>query len=158
LRIAGSPLPRPLLQFAEQQAGRRRNQPEHRAAGRGCRRSAAHGPKAAEMAQTRMRTTRPVILSCSRHATQAARELGSDLVDYWWHITIKTPKCPDRYLDPTRNSAKNRNDLADRNAFVVANDLSFRAASALGVNASALSHSMRQRRNASGKSISLRVF
>ena len=45
-----------------------------------------------------------------------------------------------------RNSAMNRSDLADLNAFVaVANHLSFRAASAqLGVTASALSHSMRQ--------------
>jgi DNA-binding transcriptional LysR family regulator len=45
-----------------------------------------------------------------------------------------------------RNSAMNRSDLADLNAFVVvANHLSFRAASTqLGVTASALSHSMRQ--------------
>jgi DNA-binding transcriptional LysR family regulator len=45
-----------------------------------------------------------------------------------------------------RNSAMNRSDLADLNAFVVVADhLSFRAASTqLGVTASALSHSMRQ--------------
>jgi DNA-binding transcriptional LysR family regulator len=49
-------------------------------------------------------------------------------------------------LATERNSAMNRSDLADLNAFVVvANHLSFRAASAqLGVTASALSHSMRQ--------------
>src|SRR5246127_4619492 len=49
-------------------------------------------------------------------------------------------------LATERNSAMNRGDLADLNAFVVvANHLSFRAASTqLGVTASALSHSMRQ--------------
>src|ERR1700731_85456 len=49
-------------------------------------------------------------------------------------------------LATERNSAMNRSELADLNAFVVvANHLSFRAASAqLGVTASALSHSMRQ--------------
>src|ERR1700751_3015610 len=49
-------------------------------------------------------------------------------------------------LATERNSAMNRSDLADLNAFVVvANHLSFRAASTqLGVTASALSHSMRQ--------------
>src|ERR1700724_3005252 len=49
-------------------------------------------------------------------------------------------------LATERNSAMNRSELADLNAFVVvANHLSFRAASTqLGVTASALSHSMRQ--------------
>src|ERR1700726_2787118 len=49
-------------------------------------------------------------------------------------------------LATERNSAMNRSELADLNAFVVvANQLSFRAASAqLGVTASALSHSLRQ--------------
>jgi DNA-binding transcriptional LysR family regulator len=49
-------------------------------------------------------------------------------------------------LATERNSAMNRSDLADLNAFVVvAHHLSFRAASTqLGVTASALSHSMRQ--------------
>ena len=49
-------------------------------------------------------------------------------------------------LADERNSAMNRGNLADLNAFVVvANRLSFRAASTqLGVTASALSHSMRQ--------------
>jgi DNA-binding transcriptional LysR family regulator len=49
-------------------------------------------------------------------------------------------------LADERNSAMNRGELADLNAFVVlAVHLSFRAASAqLGVTASALSHSMRQ--------------
>src|ERR1700692_3689362 len=49
-------------------------------------------------------------------------------------------------LATERNSAINRSDLADLNAFVVvANHVSFRAASPqLGVTASALSHSMRQ--------------
>jgi DNA-binding transcriptional LysR family regulator len=49
-------------------------------------------------------------------------------------------------LADERNSAMNRGELADLNAFVVlADHLSFRAASAqLGVTASALSHSMRQ--------------
>src|ERR1700719_3084181 len=49
-------------------------------------------------------------------------------------------------LATERISAMNRSELADLNAFVVvANHLSFRAASAqLGVTASALSHSMRQ--------------
>src|SRR6201993_5242793 len=49
-------------------------------------------------------------------------------------------------LATERNSAMNRSDLADLNAFVVvADQLSFRAASVqLGVTASALSHSMRQ--------------
>jgi Bacterial regulatory helix-turn-helix protein, lysR family len=48
-------------------------------------------------------------------------------------------------LATERNSAMNLSELADLNAFVVvANHLSFRAASAqLGVTASALSHSMR---------------
>src|SRR5258708_15434165 len=49
-------------------------------------------------------------------------------------------------LATERNSAMNRSELADLNAFVVvANHLSFRAASTqLGVTPSALSHSMRQ--------------
>src|ERR1700694_2929996 len=49
-------------------------------------------------------------------------------------------------LATERNSAMNRSELADLNAFlVVANHLSFRAASTqLGVTASALSHSIRQ--------------
>jgi Bacterial regulatory helix-turn-helix protein, lysR family len=49
-------------------------------------------------------------------------------------------------LAAEQNSAMNRSDLADLNAFVVvANELSFRAAATkLGITASALSHSMRQ--------------
>jgi hypothetical protein len=70
-------------------------QPEHRL-----------GLKAAEMAQARMRTARPrlvkILLSCSRHVTQAAREQGSDLVDCWFYITIERGRnAPDGYFDHT---------------------------------------------------------
>jgi hypothetical protein len=48
------------------------------------------------MTQTRMRTAPlrlvKILLSSSGHATQAAGEQGSDLVDYGFYITIKRPK------------------------------------------------------------------
>jgi hypothetical protein len=56
-----------------------------------------------------MRTTRlrqiKIILSCSRHATQAAREQGSDLVDCWCCISIKSRNTPDGHFDRTGWSA-----------------------------------------------------
>jgi pimeloyl-ACP methyl ester carboxylesterase len=45
-------------------------------------------------AQTRMRTTRLRQVKNYRHATQPAGEQASDLVDYWFYITIRSRKRP----------------------------------------------------------------